>query len=127
MRGQETFEGTCVDTPAFDDGKASSQWLEVTDPSHALYGKRFAIARIARGPEASAVVFVRYGDHFQLRVPIRATSLSTLLEQAPRFKLTRCSVEDLLSLVKEYESCQQRPKRSGRHSPVKRKKKCRKK
>lgn len=114
--------GTGVDTPSFNDSNTSSQWLEVTDPTHALYGREFIVERISHGPESSAIVFVRYGEDIQLRIPLRATSLATLPAQMRCVKLTHDSVEEFLSLVKEYESCQRQLKMSGRRSVHKRNK-----
>jgi hypothetical protein len=45
-----------------------------------------------------------------LRVPRRATSLFTLVRQAPCAKLCKPAVQEFLDLVKEYERCaNQRP------------------
>jgi hypothetical protein len=62
-----------------------------------------------------------------LRVPLRATSLSTLVNHAPRAKLCTQAVVEFLDLVKEYELCPptntRKPDKSGRHSTKKRDKK----
>jgi hypothetical protein len=118
-------ERTIVDTPAVDDGNASRAVLEVTDPMHALYGKRFRVLRIGSGLERSAQVFVHYCGDSQLRIPLSSTSLSTLPDTTPRAKLTRDSVEELLSLVKECESCPSLQKTSGQRSARRRNKKSR--
>ena len=95
--------------------------MEVTDPAEPLFGRRFEVVSIARGDEAVAHVFVRYCDDIVLRVPLRSTSLSPLVDHTPRGKLSPSSVEEFLALVKEYELCppnqaKRRPRKSGKRS-----------
>ena len=54
-------------------------------------------------------MFLRRDDGVILRVPLRATSLSTLVRHAPRAKLCREAVQEFLDLVKEYELCVKTP------------------
>lgn len=99
----------------------------MTDPREPLYGKRFRIESVSRGPEEVAHVFVCREDGIVLRVPLRATSLSTLASHAPRAKLCKQSAQEFLDLVKEYELCPpnniRKPAKSGRRSTKKRDKK----
>lgn len=94
--------------------------MEVTDPREPLFGRRFEVLSIARGESAAANVLVRYEGDCALRIPLRATNLFPLEDHGPRATLSRVAVEELLSLVKEYESCpnpgKSRRKRSGRPS-----------
>ena len=78
----------------------------MTDPSEPLFGKRLAVESVAKTPQDVAHVFLRRSDGVVLRVPLRATSLATLVDHAPRAKLCKQAVQDLLQLVKEYERCQ---------------------
>ena len=76
-------------------------------------------------------MFVRRTDGICLQVPLRATNLSTLVDHAPRAKLSRQSAEEFLELVKEYDLCppvekattKRKPAKSGRRSKSKRNKK----
>lgn len=77
--------------------------LEVTDPAHPLYGRRFEIVSAARNPDGH--VLVRYRDGIRLRLPRTATSLLTLGHDAPQDRLSRSALEEFLSLVKEYQPC----------------------
>jgi hypothetical protein len=77
----------------------------VTDPHEPLYGKRFRVESVSRSSEEQAHVFLRRDDGVVLRVPFRATDLSTLVNYAPRAKLCKQSVAEFLDLVKEYELC----------------------
>jgi len=77
--------------------------MEVTDPAHPLCGRRFRVHSAARSPDGH--VFVEYRDGIVLRIPRAATSLSTFGQYPVRGKLSRSAIEELLSLVKEYELC----------------------
>jgi hypothetical protein len=71
-------------------------------------------------------VFLKREDGIVLRVPLRATNLSTFVEPTPRVKLSRSAVSEFLALVKEHELCplmntspsasKRPPSRSGRRS-----------
>ena len=104
----------------------------MTDPTEPLYGKRFRVESISRSTKELAHVFLRRDDGIVLRVPLRATSLSTLANHAPRAKLCRQAAQEFLDLVKEYELCPpinipplntRKPHKSGRRSTKKRGKK----
>ena len=99
----------------------------MTDPREPLFGRRFRLERVSRSSPDVANVFVRRDDGVVLRVPLRATSLATLVDHAPRAKLCKQAADELLDLVKEYELCPptniRKPTRSGRRSTKKRAKK----
>jgi hypothetical protein len=92
----------------------------VTDPAEPLFGKRLFVESIASTPQDVAHAFLRREDGIVLRVPLRSTSLSTLVRHAPRAKLCKQAVQEFLDLVKEYEQCAQKPAtksaKSGRRS-----------
>ena len=95
--------------------------MQVTDPTHPLYGRRFEIFSTPRGRDDYAHLLVRYRDGIVLRLPRRVTSLSAWGHDAPRATLSRTGVEEFLALVKEYESCPHRiqkspPAKSGTRS-----------
>jgi hypothetical protein len=100
------------------------EWVEVTDPTEPLYGRRFRVESISRSPQEVAHVFVRREDGIGLRVPLRSTNLSLLVSDTPRAKLNAQSIADFLSLVKEYELCPppktSPPRMSGRRSTCRR-------
>jgi len=90
----------------------------VTDPAEPLFGKRLRVESVASTPEDIAHVFLRRDDGIVLRVPLRGTSLSTLVRCAPRAKLCRAAVQEFLDLVKEYEQCAQKsPTKSAKSGP----------
>jgi len=96
------------------------QWAEVTDPREPLYGKRLRIESIARTDPRIAHVFLCTEDGVVLRVPLRTTSLSTLVDHSPRTTLSADAVVQFLELAKEYALCRatkiRKPNRSGRRS-----------
>jgi hypothetical protein len=92
----------------------------VTDPAEPLFGKRFLIESISRSAEEVAHVFVQRDDGIILRVPLRSTDRSTLVDHTPQAKLSGIAVAEFLDLVKEYGLCpsitKPRPTKSGRRS-----------
>ena len=87
----------------------------MTDPTHPLYGRIFEWVWPPGARDPEGWLLVRYRDGIVLRVPRRATSLLLFGHDIPRATLSRAAVEDLLSLVKEYESCPAKslPAKSG--------------
>ena len=77
----------------------------MTDPVEPLFGKRLLVEHVASTPKDVAHVFLRREEGIVLSVPLRATSLSTLVRYAPRAKLCKRAVREFLDLVKEYEQC----------------------
>jgi hypothetical protein len=92
---------------------SDDRFVEVTDPTHPLFRREFELLSVSHGSRATAHVTVRYRGDNSLRFPLLSTSLSGLGENAIRSKLTGEAARDLLALVKEYESCQRRPRKSG--------------
>ena len=97
--------------------------VEVTDPSHPLFGQRFKIHSVTGGDTHSARVYVVFrGDH-RLMILREATNLSVLEQTGPRAKLSTSVVTEFLALVKEYELCRSVPVKSGNASKRRAKKK----
>ena len=64
--------------------------VEVTDPGHPLFGRRFALVSTRPRPHSVGYIFVAYRDTMVLRIPQAATSLVTPPpESQPLTKLTR--------------------------------------
>lgn len=49
--------------------------IEVTDPTHPLFGARFSLISISNPPIGEAHAFVQYRDYVILKIPISATEL----------------------------------------------------
>jgi hypothetical protein len=93
--------------------------IEVTDPSHPLFGRRFPVRHISRQPNSSGYVYVSYRDFMTLRIPLPATQLAAPYPTPPtRTKLTVEAIQDLLSFLERSEPpCPFRPETSGTDSP----------
>jgi len=90
--------------------------VEVIDPSHPLFGRRFTVLSISRQPRDSAVVFVAYRETMRLRIPVSSTNLARCQVRTPRTKWTREAVQELLSLVTEGDTPCRSPETSGKGS-----------
>jgi hypothetical protein len=85
----------------------------VTDPTHPLFGRKFEILSVSSGTCGTARVTVRFRDETPLRLLLHFTSLSSLGKNMVYSQLTVDAARELLALVKEYESCPPRPRKSG--------------
>ena len=92
---------------------AGDGYVDVTDPTHPLYQRKFEILFVSRGDCGTAFVTVRYRGDSATRIPLHSTSLSDLGQDAIRSKLTARAGAELLALVKEYELCPRQPRKSG--------------
>jgi hypothetical protein len=106
---------TPVNNPPGDDRTE----VEVTDPSHPLYGRRFALLSTRPRPHSVGYLFVAYRDTMVLRIPQAATSLvmpapaSQLLT-----KLTSHAITELISCAEQCEVlCPATQPNSGADSP----------
>lgn len=87
--------------------------IEVTDPTHPLFGRRFPILSARPQAPTATHVFVTYQGFMVLRLPRTAT---TLLPQPPRVSttLTSHAITDLIALVEQCEVlCRTIPEPSG--------------
>src|SRR5215469_1263973 len=89
----------CHDTPLNNPPEPLREEIEVTDPTHPLFGRRFPVVSISRQPGRSAVVFVAYRDTIRLRIPVISTDLVPCDIHPPRTKWTLEAIQELLSLV----------------------------
>jgi hypothetical protein len=75
----------------------------VTDPTHPLYGRRFAVVSISHPPQRPGHVVVAYRDFMRLRLPVQATNLASANDALLRTTLTPAALRELLALLKECE------------------------
>src|SRR5437899_377877 len=91
--------------------------IEVTDPTHPLFGRRFPVVSRTASPLGPGHVLVAYRQSMLLRIAVAATSLTPSLPVA-RTKLTRSAVQDLVALAAQCEVlCPLVPTPSGLASP----------
>jgi hypothetical protein len=87
--------------------------IEVTDPTHPLFGRRFALVSRTTSPVSLGYVLVSYRQEMLLRIPVAATSLIPSQARTP-IKLTATAVRDLVALASQYEVlCPSNPPMSG--------------
>ncbi len=91
--------------------------IEVTDPTHPLFGRRFQIISVTRPLHSPGHVFVRHREKMVLHIPVTATDL-TLSRETIRTKLTSQALEEFISLANQCEVlCQSTQQASGGNSP----------
>ena len=91
--------------------------VEVTDPAHPLFGRRFPVLSISSAPNAVGYVYVTYREYITLRIPRDATNLAPA-RSTLETKLTVAAVEQLVSVAGECEVlCQENQKMSGANYP----------
>ena len=78
--------------------------VEVTDPTHPLYGRRFQVVSVSHPVQHAGHVVVAYRDFMRLRLPVQATDLAPKNASSLCTKFTRAALAELLSLVKECEA-----------------------
>src|SRR5712691_7057090 len=111
-----THLNTPVNNPLVDDlGE-----VEVTDPGHPLFGRRFALVSTRPRPYSVGYIFVAYRDTMVLRIPQAATSLVTPPpEPQPLTKLTSHAITELISFAEQCEVlCPATQPNSGIDSPL---------
>ena len=62
------------DAPFHNPPQSLPEEIEVTDPTHPLFRRRFAVVSISRPPHGSGHVLVAYRDGMQLRIPVASTA-----------------------------------------------------
>jgi hypothetical protein len=111
MEGQRTTHP--LNTPFDNPASPALPEIEITDPTHPLFGQRFPlVSRISslRGPD---YLLVAYRPSMLLRIPRAATSLNPSLPVS-RTKLTAQAIQELVTLATQYEVlCPSSPPPSG--------------
>src|SRR5262249_2086330 len=92
------------DAPFQNPPEAPPDEIEVTDPSHPLFGRRFTVVSVSHPPQRPGHVVVAYRDFMRLRIPVPATSLAGEAVARLRTPFTRAALLDLLALLKECEA-----------------------
>src|SRR4051794_23500624 len=105
-----------LDTPLNNRPEPPSEEVEVTDPTHPLFGRRFSFLSVTRNPRGPAFVLVAYRDAMRLRIPISSTNLTPSQIRPVRTKWTRDAAQELLSLVTEGDPSCHKPGTSGEDS-----------
>jgi hypothetical protein len=78
--------------------------VDVIDPTHPLYGRRFPIHSISHPTHGLGHVFVAYREHVRLRLPLAATNLAPCPRPAHPTKFTLESIRQFLALAQECQT-----------------------
>ena len=76
--------------------------LEVTDPAHPLFGRRFLIISVSRPPSGEAHAIVESGHDIALKIPVCCTSLEPS-GFCLSTKLSLSSLKAFIQLLTDYE------------------------
>jgi len=116
-RSQQTTEHlhTPVNNPSTDDLTE----VEITDPGHPLFSRRFVLLSTRPRPHSMGSIFVAYRDTMVLRIPQTATHLvAPPPESAPMSQLTSHAITARISLAEQCEVlCPATQPNSGIGSP----------
>lgn len=99
MEFTSTHLGTPVRLPT-----GRREHVTVTDPTHPLYGRTFAVVAPASTVGASGQVTVVYRGDILLKIPVVATSLHLTSPCLPTSKLSADSVREVVRVAREFES-----------------------
>src|SRR2546429_4618135 len=95
-----THLNTPVNNPPIDDLTE----VEVTDPGHPLFGRRFVLLSTRPRAHSMGYLFVAYRDTMVLRIPQTATNVvAPPPASAPLSKLTSHAITELISLAEQCE------------------------
>jgi hypothetical protein len=88
--------------------------MEVTDPTHPLFGQRFVVHSLSQPPTRAGCVHVVYQETMILRIPLAATDRQRCLQRRTRTKWTAEAIAGVLTLFKEVQqSCPPDPSGEG--------------
>jgi hypothetical protein len=90
--------------------------VEVTDPTHPLFGQRFVVRSVSHPAGQAGFVYVVYQQTMTLRIALAATERHCYPRSRSRTKWTSAAVADVLALLTEVQApCPPDP--SGSDSP----------
>src|SRR5262249_29935278 len=119
VRGRSYRTPQQDDAPFQDPPPLDPEVVEVTDPTHPLYGRRFQVLSISHPPQRPGHVVVAYRDSLRLRIPLQATDRTPDNAARSRTRFTRVALLELLALCKECPAaCANHQGRSGTASPM---------
>jgi hypothetical protein len=101
------------DTPAADGDLAGVEEIEIIDPRHPLYGRRFRLVAVTSGARSVRLARVMYRPDIFLLLPTSVTSLHPPATRIVPTKLCLEALEDLVRVAAEREECRSIPAMSG--------------
>lgn len=101
-------------TKTHNSGEEVRAEVTVIDPRHPLFNRTFPILSMSNHHFSQGHVYVIYREGVTLRIPLSATNITGNPSSALA-KLTKASLEDLVSLAEEYNMlCPITLKKSGK-------------
>ncbi len=88
---------TPFDNPTLEE--LPKEEVEITNPTHPLFGQIFPIISVSSPPIGEAHVFIEYRVFIMLKIPISATNLGT----APFTLSTKLSLSSLKEIIKLFK------------------------
>ena len=77
--------------------------IEVTDPTHPLFGHRFPVISVSSPLHGPGNVLVSYREYMVLRLPVASTTLASS-RPVNSTKLTYAAVKELLTIAEDCEA-----------------------
>jgi hypothetical protein len=77
--------------------------IEITDPTHPLFGRRFALISVSSPLQGVGSAFVSYREYMVLRLPVASTTLA-LSRPVISTKLTTDAIKELLTIAEDCEA-----------------------
>src|SRR5262249_3993400 len=88
--------------------------VEVTDPTHPLFGRRFVVHSLSQSLGRAGFVYVVYQETMMLRLPVEVTNRHRCPQLRARAKWTAEATEGFLTLFKEVQpACPPAPSGEG--------------
>jgi hypothetical protein len=77
--------------------------IEVSDPTHPLFGRRFPLISVSAPLHGVGFAFVSYREHMVLRLPVASTTLASS-RPVISTKLTLDEVSELMTIAEDCEA-----------------------
>jgi len=77
--------------------------IEVTDPTHPLFGRRFLLISFSSPLQGAGSAFVSYREYMVLRLPVASTTLA-LSRPVISTKLTSDAIKELMTIAGDCEA-----------------------
>jgi hypothetical protein len=92
-----------LDTPLNNPSKANPTDIEVVDPAHPLYGRRFAMVSVSRPHNGPRQALVIYQNDIMVHIPVSATNLSFKPSILSKAKLSPDALAELVDLIRQMQ------------------------
>jgi hypothetical protein len=90
-----------LDTPLNNPSENNPTEVEVVDPAHPLYGRRFLLVSLSHSHRGPRQALVTYQRDILLRIPVSATSLFPAPQRLSKTKVSFDAVSELLDLARQ--------------------------